>query len=276
MTTAALRGLLTTCVVMSLAACTQNDQTRPGAAELGPTNVATVNGRAIPESVFRVYALATLRKNADQLAPEERAALIDDLVGITVLVDQAQKEGLTASRSVAAQVELSRMQLVARAMANDYLSKNPVSDADLQRIYDENLPRLAPQQYKARHILVATEEEANAVIEQLRNGGDFVALATERADGPTGPNGGDLGWFTADSMVQPIAEAIRTMEVGTFSSQPVQTEFGYHVLLLEDTRAQEPPTLDALRADLTSAAERKKVEDYIIRLREAADVKPAE
>lgn len=276
MITAGLRRFLTTCVVVSVAACTQNDQTRPGAAELGPTNVGTVNGRAIPESVFRVYALATLRKNADQLTPEERAALVDDLVGISVLVDQAQKEGLASSRSVAAQVELSRMQLVARAMANDYLAKNPVSDADLQKIYDENLPRLAPRQYKARHILLESEEEANAVLEQLRNGGDFVALATERADGPTGPNGGDLGWFTADSIVQPIANAIQTMEVGTYSAQPVRTEFGYHVLLLEDTREQEPPTLDSLRADLTSAAERQKIEDYINRLRQAADVKPAE
>lgn len=272
MTVVGLRCLLITSVAILGVGCTQNDQASSADSGLGPTNVATVNGQPIPESVFRVYALSTLRKNAEQLTPEEREALVDDLIGVTVLVEQARKEGLTSSRALAAQVELSRMQLVARAMANDYLTKNPVSDADLQVIYEENLPRLASQQYKARHILLETEAEANTVIEQLRSGSDFVALATERSSGPTGPNGGDLGWFTADSMVQPIRDAIRTMDIGAYSSAPVKTDFGYHVLLLEDMRAQEPPSLESLRADLTSAAERKKVENYLLQLRESADV----
>ena len=109
-------------------------------------------------------------------------------------------------------------------MATDYLEKNPPTDADLQAIYDENLSRLSGQQYKARHILVSTKEEADSVIAQLRDGSDFIALAQERADGPTGPNGGALDWFTLDSMPPPFAEAVAVMTVGSYSQQPVQTE----------------------------------------------------
>jgi peptidyl-prolyl cis-trans isomerase C len=268
--------LLVAAFAVVTAGCAQEQSSDTADTGLGPTQVATVNGQPIPESVFRVYTLSTLRKNSEQLTPEERQTAIDDLVGITLLADEARKEGLTASRAVAAQLELNRLQLVARAMATSYLENNPVTEAELQEIYEENLPRLSGQQYKARHILLESETEANSVIEQLRAGQDFVALATERSNGPTGPNGGDLGWFTADSMVQPVAEAVRGMEVGTYSAQPVQTEFGYHVLLLEDTRAQEPPSLDSIRADLTGVAERNKIEAYMRTLRDAADVKPQE
>ena len=157
-------------------------------------------------------------------------------------------------------------------MASDYLEKNPPTDADLQAIYDENLSRLSGEQYKARHILVSTKEEADSVIAQLRDGSDFIALAQERADGPTGPNGGALDWFTLDSMPPPFAEAVAVMTVGSYSQQPVQTEAGYHVILLEDKQRQEPPALEEIRDQLASAAERKRLDDYIKTLREAATV----
>jgi peptidyl-prolyl cis-trans isomerase C len=134
------------------------------------------------------------------------------------------------------------------------------------------LPRLSGEQYKLRHILVETKEEADSVIAQLRQGADFVALAQARADGPTGPNGGELGWLTADSMPPPFADAVRALAIGSFSTEPVQTDAGYHVILLEETQRQEPPSLEDLRADLSSAAERKRLDDYIKTLRESAAV----
>jgi peptidyl-prolyl cis-trans isomerase C len=118
----------------------------------------------------------------------------------------------------------------------------------------------------------ASREEAIAVIEQLRTGNDFVTLAQEHASGPTGPNGGDLGWFTAESMTQPIAEAVRGMEPRTFSDMPVETEFGHHVLLLEDTRTVDPPSIDSLREELTSAVERTKLEALVKSMRDVANV----
>jgi peptidyl-prolyl cis-trans isomerase C len=239
---------------------------------LGPGQVATVDGEPIQESLFRFYSINAAKKNPDELTPDERDAVIEDLIQLKLLANAATEQGLIAERTIAAEMELQRLQLIARAMALRHIEQNPATDAELQGLYEENLSRLAPTEYKARHILVETLEEANAVIGQLRLGSDFRALADERSDGPTGPNGGDLGWFSATSMVQPVAEAVQLMQVGSYSSEPVQTEFGYHVLLLEDTRPSEAPPLDAVRADLTSVVERRKLEALISSLRATADV----
>jgi peptidyl-prolyl cis-trans isomerase C len=157
-------------------------------------------------------------------------------------------------------------------MASNHIEKNPPTDAALQAIYDENLPRLAGEQYKLRHILVESKAEADTVIAQLNQGSDFAALAEERASGPTGPNGGALGWLTVDSMPPTFAQAVQGMAVGSYSPQPVQTEAGYHVILLEETQRQEPPALNDIRNDLSAAAERKQLDDYIKTLRETAIV----
>jgi len=265
-----LKRLAVGALAIAASACSQNQA--PADGDLGPGRVAMVNGRPIAESVLRVYALASARKNLDDLTAQERGKLLDDLIGVELLRQQAEKDGLTNSRTVAAQLELQRLQLVARTMATSYLEKNPATDEELKKIYDENLPRLAGRQYKARHILVETKDEADSVIAQLRNGKDFVALAQERASGPTGPNGGDLGWFTAESMPQPVADAVRGMQAGSYSPEPIQTEFGFHVILLEDTRQQEAPALDTIRNELVGALERKRLEDYLKTLREAATV----
>lgn len=254
------------------AGCSSSSAPDGSDAALGPGEVATVNGKRIPESIFRVYTPAAMRKNADDLTPEERKAVIDDLAGVMLMADEAEKQGLLKERTVAAQLELARIQLTARAMATRYIEQNPVSDAELAALYEENLPRLANQEFKARHILVETEEEANSVIQQLQQGKSFLDLATERASGLTGPNGGDLGWFTQASMAQPVFDAVRAMKVGDYSATPIQTQYGFHVLLLEDTRAQEAPTLESVRQELTNAVQGKKLQDYVRTLVEAATV----
>jgi peptidyl-prolyl cis-trans isomerase C len=264
---ASISGALAT----TLVACAPATSDDPAAA-LGPGRVATVNGEPVPESLLRVYSLASERKNLEELDAATRERLIDDLIGVELLNQEGDKSGLTASRTLAAQLELQRMQLVARNVATDYLTKNPPTDAELQEIYNENLPRLAGQQYKARHILVETRSEAETVIAELAAGGDFVALASERAEGPTGPNGGQLDWFTLDSMPQPFGDAVSQLAVGAYTTTPVQTDFGFHVILLEDKRQQEPPTLEEIRGDLVAAAERKKLEDHLKALRATADV----
>ena len=258
-------------VVACMVACSQNDKAG-GENALGPGKVATVNGKPVAESLLRVYALASGRKNFDDLSAEDRGKLLDDLIGVEVLSQQADKDGVAASRTVAAQIELQRLQLVARAMATSYLEKNPATDDDLQKVYEENLPRLTQQQYKTRHILVDTKTEAEQVITQLRAGKQFSDLAKARAGGKTGPNGGDLPWFTAESMNPQIVAAVGAMKVGSFSPEPVQSEYGYHVLILDDSRKGEAPTMESLRKDLTTAVERKRVDDYIKTLRAGAKV----
>lgn len=264
-----LRTLPLAAVAALTTACSQERAPNPN---LGSATVATVNGKPIAESVVRTYVLATERRNLEDLNAADRERVINDVIGLELLAQEAEKQGLTASRSLAAQIELQRLQLVARAMATDYTQKNPPTERDIRAIYEENLPRLAGQQFKARHILVPTKADADLVIAELNQGTDFVALAETHADGPTGPNGGDLGWMTLDSLPPAFAAAIRTMTVGTYSKEPVQTEFGYHVILLEDTRQQEPPALEEIRGDLTDAAERKRMDDFIRMLREDAEI----
>jgi peptidyl-prolyl cis-trans isomerase C len=258
-------------MLITVSACSQEGSSAsPG--DLGTARVAVVNGQPIPESVLRIYVLATERVNFDDLGAEDRARVVDDLVGLELLAQQADKEGLTTSRTLAAQLELQRLRMIANAMANDHIEKSPPSEADIQAIYDENLERLSGQQYKARHILVTTREEAENVIAQLRRGADFVALAQARADGPTGPNGGALDWFTLESMPPPFAAAVQGMTAGSYTLEPVETEFGFHVILLEEIRKQDPPALEDIRTDLVSAAQRKQLDDYIKALRDAATV----
>jgi peptidyl-prolyl cis-trans isomerase C len=271
MLTTIKKSLVLTVAVAGLIACSQAD--KPGGENpFGPTKVATVDGKPVPESVLRVYAMASSRKNFDDLNGEERGKLLDDLIGVEILAQQADREGISASRTMAAQLELQRLQLVARAMATSYLEKNPVSDADLQKVYEENLPRFTAPQFKTRHILVDTQAEAEQVITQLKAGKKFADLAKERAAGKTGPNGGDLPWFSAESINPQIAAAVTAMSVGSFSEQPVQTEYGYHVLILDETRKGEAPSMESLRKDLTAATERKHLEDYIKTLRSKANV----
>jgi peptidyl-prolyl cis-trans isomerase C len=266
-----IRGFALALSLLSVCACTR-EASEGNTETLGAARVAVVNGQPVPESVLRIYALTTERKNLEDLSAEDRERLLNDVVGLELLAQQAEKDGLTRSRTLAAQLELQRLQSLARAMASDYVKKNPPTDADLQALYEENLPRLAGEQYKVRHILVETQVEADRVIAQLNQGSDFVALAEERADGPTGPNGGALGWLSLDSMPPTFAEAVRSMTVGSYSRAPVQTDSGYHVILLEDTQRQPPPALDEIRNDLTAAAERKVLDNYIKSLRESASV----
>lgn len=264
-------SLMSSIFAGALVACSPSPSEGPS-ANLGAGRVATVNGEAVAESLLRVYSLASERKNLDEVDATTRERLIEDLIGVELLNQEGDKAGLTTSRTLAAQIELQRMQLVARNVATEFLTKNPPTEAELQQIYDENLPRLSGQQYKARHILVETRNEAESVIAQLQSGADFAALAAERAEGPTGPNGGQLDWFTLDSIPQPFADAVSRMTVGDYTAAPVQTDFGFHVILLEDARRQEAPSLEEIRADLVAAAERKKLDDHLKALRAAADV----
>jgi peptidyl-prolyl cis-trans isomerase C len=271
--TKVLGGLTIVFLASLSSACSKTTGSAATTDPLGPTQVATVNGKRIPESVFRLQTLATTRKNADDLTPDERKAAVNDLVGLYLLADEARQQGVLAERTIAAQLELARIQLEARAMATRFLERNAATDAEMKAVYEQNLPRLSgQQQFKARNIVVTTKEEADLVIKQLQQGKKFADLAKERASGPTGPNGGDLGWFTADTMVQPVVEAARAMKVGSYSTEPIKSEFGYHVLLLEDMRTQNAPTFEELKGEIKNAVERDKLQKHIRELIAAAKV----
>lgn len=230
--------------------------------------VATVGGRAISQPMLAHYARTRAQREPEDLAPEEREALMEELVQLALLANAAESDGLLADQAFAAELELQRLQSIARRQVTAYLNANPATESELQLAYSENLEQFSDVQYKARHILVEAESQAQDIIAALQQGADFQELARTRSTGPSGPNGGDLGWFTADRMVPPFAAAVRSMEAGAFSSAPVQTRFGWHVILLEERSEGQAPGLDAVRSDVTTIVEQRKIQEYLDRLRE--------
>jgi len=204
-----------------------------------------------------------LQKNVDDLSDDERDGLIEELIQFYLMANAATNAGISQEQDVVVDLELQRLQTLSRLMASRHLEENPPSETELQTAYEQNIQRLSGTQYKARHILLDEESEAIEVIEELHGGADFQELATARSTGPSGPNGGDLGWFSADTMVPPFAQAVSSMETGTFSEEPVRTRFGWHIILLEDTLDSQPPGLEAVRADITNFVEQRKIEDLL-------------
>ena len=151
----------------------------------------------------------------------------------------------------------------------DLVLKSPATDAEILAEYEAQLEQSSDLQYKARHILVETQGEAQDLIAQLEEGADFQALAKEHSTGPSGPNGGDLGWFAPDQMVKPFADAVVALGNGAFTEAPVQTQFGWHVILREDSRENEPPTLESVRDAIKQRVEQTKFQDYMQEIRDA-------
>ena len=262
-------------LALVLGGCAETEQPAAGPAQANPfgeATVATINGAPIYATFFDAYATARLQQSAEDLSDDDRDLLIEELIQFHLLAGAAIDAGLPGELDFAIEQELQRLQMLSRAMATRYLDENPPTSIELQDAYEQNIDQLSGVQYKARHILVDQEAEAAAIIGELEGGADFAQLAMERSTGPSGPNGGDLGWFSADTMVEPFSNAVRAMEVGAYSQQPVQTRFGWHVILLEDMEDRAPPGLEAVRADITSVVEQRKVEEFLNSLREAAEI----
>ena len=268
------RALVACAVPLALGACQAPPADSPN--YLGDASVAQIDGKAVPESVFRLYALNRTQRSPDELNTQEREAVLEEVLQIYLLAGAAEDQAIDEERTMAAQIELQRLNTLARAAVSRYREENAATELELREAYEANLEELAAPQYKARHILVKAEEDAAALIEQLKEGADFAELAKEHSTGPTGPNGGDLGWFDANTMVPPFADAVRAMSPGSFSEAPVQTRFGWHVILLEDSRENEAPGLDAVRERMQNTVEQQKVEAYIASLRERVTIDATE
>lgn len=239
----------------------------------GPGEVAIVDGERIPESVFRLYSLLAHQVNADDLTPEGRNQFIEELVYYKVLASEAERQGLDQERRIAAEMELQRLQYLARAMSQRFAEENPPTESELRELYQQNLPRLLGTEYKTRHILVDSEAEATDLIEQIKQGTDFAELAREHStDTATASEGGDLGWSSADGWVEPFGEAVRAATPGVLVETPVESQFGWHVILVEEKKDQVPPGLESLREELTTASRNQKLDSYANELREAAEV----
>lgn len=234
--------------------------------------VVTINGKAVDSTVFATYAETRTRKPYEQVTAEEKEALVAEMVDIILLANEAEAAGLDKDPLLAAQLYLQRLGLMAQAGATAYVGKNPALESEIVAEYEEQIKLAPPLQFKARHILVESQGEAAAIIKELDGGADFAELAKSKSTGPSGPNGGDLGWFSPNQMVEPFSNAVVALQDGAYTKSPVQTQYGWHVILREDSRESEARPLDSVRDTIKQTLEQEKLQQYLESLRSSAKV----
>lgn len=237
-----------------------------GTLSVGQANaetIFTINGVDVDSSVVDLYFQSRLGGQGAQATPEQRELLMAELRNIYALATYESSSKFAADPSVAAQIELQKWSIIFQAAAADYFENVVVSDEQLQAEYESQLALYPPLDFKARHILLATQGEAEDVIAQLNDGGNFEELAKEKSTGPTGPNGGDLDWFSPTQMVAEFSEAVGTLEDGQYTKEPVQTQFGWHVILREDSRASTPPPYDSSIEELRQKVSNDLFQEHI-------------
>lgn len=256
-------------VLMFCAAAIAQD--KPGETA-GDTRIATINGQEISLDLFRGYYIERLRQADEKDAPAFQTRVFNEFVNLVVAAQDAQKKGLDKETAFENALELERLKLLSNFAAQEAVRTRTPSDEELQKAYDERYGKDKRLEYRARHILVKTEEEGKAIIKELAGGADFSELAKSRSLGPTGKEGGALPWFGAGQMVKPFTDATAALKPGEYSSEPVQTQFGWHIILLDETRESEPPPLEDVKDELTVFLRRNMLASYFNELREQADV----
>ena len=229
--------------------------------------VATINGVGIDSSIIDIYLESRIQKPAAQATPAERDAVMQEISDIYLLTTQPIANELAKDTRVKAQSELQYRGILAQAVATDFFSKNQATDEEILEQYQAQIELAPPLQFKARHILVETQAAAKSLIAELGEGADFAGLATANSTGPSGPSGGDLGWFSPEQMVKPFSDAVAAMSDGEYTKEPVQTQFGWHVILREESRTNTPPTLESARDVIKQKVEQTKFQNYIEKLR---------
>lgn len=233
--------------------------------------VAVVNGQYIPKSALDELEKEIAMRSHGQTFPKEK--LVEELIQRELLIQDAAQKKLDQSPEFIARLTDARKALLSQSDLQNFIAANPVTDAEIKAEYDTKVAAEKGVEFKARHILVKTDAEAKKIIADLDKGGDFQKLANKLSlDGKEAQNGGDLGWFLAAQMVAPFSEAVAALENGKYTKTPVQTQFGYHVILREDSRTQTPPPLDAVKEQLMPFLQRQKVQKMIEGLRTAAKV----
>ncbi len=241
------------------------------AAKADSATVATVNGKAIPKA----RADAMIASPAAQGQPDSpalRKAVMEELVRREVLAQEAVKKGFDKKPEIQAQMDLARQTVLIGAYLNDYVKSHPVTDEQIKKEYTELTAKLGNKEYKPRHILVETEDQAKAIIVKLKKGEKIDDLAKESKDPGSKDRGGDLGWATPASFVPPFSAAMIKLEKGKFTEVPVKTDFGWHVILLEDTRELKLPPMDEAKPQISQQLQQRVVQTHMDELRAKAKI----
>jgi len=235
-------------------------------------NVAIVNGKPVPTS--RADALAAQVAASGQPVDDTvRAKIREEVILREIFMQEAQKRGLGGTDDFKAQMELARQTLMIRALFADFQKKNPVTDADVKAEYDKFVAANSGKEYRARHILVEKEDEAKAIIASLKGGAKFEEIAKKQSKDPgSGANGGDLDWAPAASYVPEFSEAMVKLEKGKVSEAPVKTQFGWHIIRVDDIRQAELPKLDEVKPQIVQQLQGMKLNQFQQDLRSKAKI----
>jgi peptidyl-prolyl cis-trans isomerase C len=252
-----------------LAACSQKG-TQDATASKSPP-VAIVDGQPIDRDLYEFYAKGVANKPAGELTPEQRDQVLDNLVRARVIAEQAEKDGTAKETNTAALLELQRLNVLQQAVSEKYLKDRKPTDQELRAEYETQVAALPKTEYHARHILVATEQFAGKIVQELEKGAKFEDVA-KRESMDAKENGGDLGWFTPDRMVKPFADAVVALKPGEFTHAPVQTQYGWHIIKLEETRDVAPPAFDQVKQRVEQMVQGKKFKAYVDDLMKTAKV----
>lgn len=243
----------------------------PAGAFAADDSAPKVNGVTIPQA--RIEAFAKMQAAQGQAdTPELRARIRDYLVRQEVLAQEASKRGLDKTPETASQLDLARQEVLANAYVQDYVRKNPVSEDALKKEYDKVRAQVGDKEYHARHILVKSEDEAKNVIAQLKKGGSFEKLAAEKSEDSSKSNGGDLGWSGPERYVPAFGNALKKLKKGQTTDAPVQTQFGWHVIRLEDERARKFPGFDEVKPQIQNQLQQQAVSKAVNDLRAKAKI----
>ncbi len=234
--------------------------------------VAVVNNQPIPAT----YASTMMAEQLAQGAPDNaelREAIREELVRREVLAQAAVSAGVDKQPDVQAQIDLARQAVLIRAYLQNYVENNQISDADVEREYEAIKARVGGKEYLPRHVLVEDENQAKAIIARLRAGESFEVVATESLDPGSRDRGGQLGWSNPGMFVAPFAEAMVKLEKGAFTQTPVQSDFGWHVILLDDTRDMQAPPIEQVAPQLQQRLQQELVENHLAELMDKASVR---
>jgi peptidyl-prolyl cis-trans isomerase C len=250
------RVLTVVAVSLLLAACQPKGETADDADAAARKPVATLNGKNITQGEFDAFVQQIAGRPSSELDAEQKKRALESLINLHVLANQAEKDGLHKKPDLAAELELTRLNILQQAVAAQYLEGKTPTEQELKAEYDAQVAQMSRNEYRARHILVPTE------IENLAK--DSLDSSRE--------NGGDLGWFNPSSMVKPFADAVMALKKGETIAKPVQTQFGWHVIRLDDVRETQPPPFDQVKQQLNQAVLGKKFRAYSDELVKAAKV----
>jgi len=241
------------------------------AAAPAPRTLVSINGQSITDA--DMLAFNALQGNKLQLNTEQgQLQAMNQLINTTLVAQVGMANNLQDNPQVAAAIQMATLQVLAEVQINKYLATNPISDEELKTAYDKQFSPEKLTEFKARHILLDEEQQAKDLIKSLDEGKDFAELAKENSKDASKSTGGDLGWIGRGQVVQPFGDAMAGQEKGKYSATPIKTQFGWHIILVEDSRPQQPPKFEEVKDQFSTQIQQQRLSDYITGLRNIAKI----